>query len=211
MKSRIRNLNQGLKIQIRLKSEKKVFGSIPFRKTSCIFFVEGCTCYIVMVYCTSCGSHFTNDRDVFCTKCGSRNGYYYTSAPPINILNEEQLIKHYFNRHYSNTQIIAFLSIHHSIEMSLSTLKRRLRRYGLKRTFSNISIQTLRVIIQRELEGPNASLGYRGMWTHLRRSYSLRVKRDTVMEMLRELDPEGVADRRTKRLIRRVYEIARNS
>ena len=43
------------------------------------------------------------------------------------------------------------------------------------------------------------------MWNHLKRSYGIKVKRDTVMEILREIDPLGTALRRTRRLNRRRY------
>ena len=90
------------------------------------------------------------------------------------------------------------------ITISKSTLKRRLALYGLNRA-SNVSLEALRSVMEREMEGPNALKGYRGMWNHLRQAYGLRVKRDTVMELLREIDPEGVKLRRTKKLNRRAY------
>ena len=100
------------------------------------------------------------------------------------MLNKRELIEHYFNRDYSYDVIVAFLEIHHDIVISKSTLKRRLRQYGLKRRSSNISFQALRAIIQREIEGPNSLVGYRGMWNHLKRSYGIRITRNTIMTLI---------------------------
>ena len=89
--------------------------------------------------------------------------------------------------------------------ISKRTLKRRLRNYGLSRRSSNISIAALRQIIETEIRGPAAIKGYRGMWNHLKCTYGIKVKRDVVMQLLREIDPEGTQLRRTRRLNRRTY------
>ena len=46
---------------------------------------------------------------------------------------EREIIHNYFNLGYENEVILQFLADYHGIRMSLSTLKRRLRDYGLKR------------------------------------------------------------------------------
>lgn len=48
-------------------------------------------------------------------------------------------------------------------------------------------------------------LGYRGMWNKLRTRYNLTVARDTVMRILKELDPEALALRKARKLQRRTY------
>ena len=77
--------------------------------------------------------------------------------------------------------------------------------------------------IMLELGTSNSQMGYRAMWKCLRDKYNLIVVRfgihfviimpipipliirDTVMQVLRVLDPEGVRLRRSRRLKRRVY------
>ena len=44
-----------------------------------------------------------------------------------------QLIEHYFHRGFQNQVIVDFLNNRHAVTMSLSTLQRRLRDYGLSR------------------------------------------------------------------------------
>ena len=48
-------------------------------------------------------------------------------------------------------------------------------------------------------------MGYRSMTRCLRTRYNLNVSRNTVMKLLKELDPVGVEQRRARRLRRRVY------
>ena len=56
--------------------------------------------------------------------------------------------------------------------------------------------------------GPGSMRGYRGIWLTLKTSYGITVSRDRVMELLREIDPEGTERRKARRLRRRVYKSA---
>lgn len=156
-----------------------------------------------MVYCTQCGQ-VLQDRSFLCCHCGTRCETTYESKP-ADSSDESELIQNYFKRNFSYDHIIVFLRIHHSIYMSKRTLKRRLQQLGLKRRSYNISDNVLRSMIENELEGPAVLKGYRGMWNHLRCKYGVVVKRDTVMHLLREIDPDGTELRRARRLKRRVY------
>ena len=59
--------------------------------------------------------------------------------------------------------------------------------------------------IREELRGPGQLFGYRTMWQVLRQKYHLKVKRDNVMNLLRELNPRGCERRARRRSIRRTY------
>ncbi|XP_031573563.1 uncharacterized protein LOC116307446 [Actinia tenebrosa] len=48
-------------------------------------------------------------------------------------------------------------------------------------------------------------MGYRAMTRCLRTKYKLRVSRDAVMNILKEMDPSGVKERKRRKLRRRVY------
>ncbi|XP_046564869.1 uncharacterized protein LOC124273639 [Haliotis rubra] len=67
------------------------------------------------------------------------------------------------------------------------------------------NIQVVRRAVQEELNGSGAYLGCRSMRSRLQSSYGLSVPRDTVLQLQRELDPEGVEMRSRHRLSRRVY------
>ena len=43
------------------------------------------------------------------------------------------------------------------------------------------------------------------MWGKLKTTYGIQLKRDTVMNILREEDPEGTLQRKSRSVIRRVY------
>ena len=89
--------------------------------------------------------------------------------------------------------------------MSIRTLKRRLQSFGLQRTPYNITEESLRQIISREIEGSASTKGYRALWSSLKVSYGINIQRDVVMKMLRELDPDGTETLRARRLRRRQY------
>ena len=98
-----------------------------------------------------------------------------------------------------------FLKLRHNIEISIHTLKRRLQNFGLQRIACNVTEESLRQIISKEIEGSASTKGYRALWSSLKASYGINVQRDVVMKMLRELDPDGTETRRARRLRRRQY------
>ena len=118
---------------------------------------------------------------------------------------EEELLRNYFNLGYTYKEILEFLKTHHGIEISLSTLKRRVKSLGLKRKNVNYDFNELRNRIRDMLDGPANLLGYRSVWHSLQRN-GYRVPRIAVAQVLRELDPEGVENRARHRLRRRVYQ-----
>jgi hypothetical protein len=121
---------------------------------------------------------------------------------------EREIITHYFHLGYPNEVIREFLSNYHGITMSLRTLKRRLRDFNLRRNGNmNEDVQErIREVIESEISsGSGASLGYRSMWHLLRLQYHVHVPRRVVAEILNEVDPEGVQQRRRRRLSRRRY------
>ena len=100
-----------------------------------------------------------------------------------------------------------FLVDYHGIKMSLSTLKRRLRDYGLKRRGNEVDVDQLRDIIRNEISGSCQALGYRAVWHSLRLVHRIHVPRHLVATILREVDPVGVQQRRRRRLSRRKCQL----
>eukprot|EP00794_Sanderia_malayensis_P013171 gene13171-14521_t len=119
---------------------------------------------------------------------------------------ERELITTYFHSGYPNEVIRSFLEKHHGISMSLSTLKRRLRDFGLsRRNNGQVNVDEVRQIIRQELSGSGRLLGYRSIWHSLRLEHHIHFPRRRVAEMIKELDPEGVQLRKRRRLVRRQY------
>lgn len=118
-----------------------------------------------------------------------------------------EFIVSYFQQGFTNFEILEFLKLH-GIELSLSTLKRRLQCLGLRRRMlphEEVSQETVEIIIEQELAGSKCNVGYRKMWKHLKAKYGIAVKRDVVRKCLAKLDPLGVESRTKKRLRRRAY------
>ena len=117
---------------------------------------------------------------------------------------EEGLIRYYFFRGFEYKEIRLFLFKNHCIEMSLSTLKRRIKQYGLRRLRPDYDIDDLRESIQSIINGPGCLQGYRSVW-HTLQLRGKRVPRIVVQELLREIDPEGSELRKAHRLKKRKY------
>ena len=62
---------------------------------------------------------------------------------------EKQIIEGCFHQGYQNDVILEFLSVYHNITISLSTLKRRLRTYGLRSVRKEVNEQEVKDIIMR--------------------------------------------------------------
>ena len=122
-------------------------------------------------------------------------------------LDEENLIKYYFQRGFTYQDIILFLAKRHNIEMSYSTLLRRMKLYGLSRrnfftkNASEDIFERARERIMEMINGPGSSAGYRSAW-HSLEIEGLRIPRVVVQDLL---DPDGAKARKAHRLKRRVY------
>ena len=112
---------------------------------------------------------------------------------------EESLIEYHFTRGFQYDAIVDFLSKWHGVHMSERTLRSRLRSYGLKRKQPDYNIDEIRELIQEKLRGPACMGGYRSIWYALRIS-DYQVPRRVVEQLMRELDPEGIEIRRSRRL-----------
>ena len=99
-----------------------------------------------------------------------------------------------------------FLRLYHNINISKRTLERKLSYYGFqRREFSNVTINELKNVIESEIQGPASMRGYRGLWHSLKTNYDIKVQRDIVINVLKEIDPEGTNMRKSCRLRRRKY------
>ncbi|XP_071083889.1 uncharacterized protein [Haliotis cracherodii] len=124
-----------------------------------------------------------------------------SGAPPTC---RDDLIRQYFFDGLSYEEIRVVLHLRHGFSICIRQLKRIFRRMNLRRRGVS-NIQVVRRAVQQELNGNGAYLGCRSMRSRLLSSYGLSVPRDTVLQLQRELDPEGVDMRSCHRLSRRVY------
>ena len=131
----------------------------------------------------------------FCQNCGGKLPRTYL----------EYIISLYFKNGLPYDTILKFLKKHHNIVFSLRTLKSRLKGYGLRRTRNDNNLEKAYYAMRSHLQGPWSLQGYRSVWHSLRSSMGVFVPRNSVMSLLRELDPQGVSIRRRKKLKRRCY------
>lgn len=105
---------------------------------------------------------------------------------------------------------------------SLSWLKERLKLLGLRRRRCDINHDVLKCLISRLMASSEKLKDYRALWKHLRDKYRVFVSRysnvsitinysliiacrDTVIKILREVNPVGVSLRAKKQFKRRIY------
>ena len=116
----------------------------------------------------------------------------------------EELIFKYFDDGFWYKEILEFLEFVHGYSLSLSSLKRILRRNNKKRRALRCSQQELSDAVERELGGSSNNAGYRRMHRILI-SKGIRCRREDVRKMVCDKDPEGVHLRKRRRLRRRKY------
>ena len=121
-----------------------------------------------------------------------------------NFRNRRAVIKNYFSVGFSYQEILAFLSSHHGLEISLRQLHRYLRRLGLFRRRNNDDLNNVILKMKREISSSSSCFGYRLMHQKLRQM-GVTTDQETVRLTLTALDPEGVICRSRKRLKRRIY------
>lgn len=90
--------------------------------------------------------------------------------------------------------------------MSLRTLQRIMHALGLKRHRRNaVNIHDITAAITTELSGSGKDLGYRAMHSRILKKYHIVTNRESVRQLLLQLDPVGVNLRKRRRLKRRQY------
>lgn len=118
----------------------------------------------------------------------------------------EEIIVKYFSEGYTYDEIRQILSKNGFI-LSYRHLQRLISDLGLKRKNLVESLPEITAAIVVELQGSGSCLGYKSMWQRLKQKYGLTVYRETVLHLLRILDPEGVELRAKYKLHRRVYKV----
>ena len=116
------------------------------------------------------------------------------------------LVQKYFHKNCTQQDIKELLRKNHGIKISISTIKRILSSLGLKRkNIIESNIEDICSAVINELFESGFNLGYRALWSKLKKQYNLIVKRETVYYILRIADPDGVASRLANKLQRRQY------
>ena len=124
------------------------------------------------------------------------------------VLNDRNsVITSYFNLGLSYTEIAAFLASFHGVVLSVRQLKRILRRLGRRRRLNPSDAGDVLNAIICELSGSGSIIGYRAMHQRMRDNHGLIVTRETVRQVFRIVDPDGVEARLKHRHTRRNYKV----
>ena len=135
-------------------------------------------------------------------------GDSYVRSESNAAMSRLQKIKEYFFAGFKYCEIVLILYKCHNISISIRHLKRILRINNLRRrNYENTQFEDVENIIRNEIMSSGQCVGYRSMWQRLVNDYQIKVKRNEVMRLMREIDPEGVASRKAHRLTRRRYNV----
>ena len=113
----------------------------------------------------------------------------------------------YLEGDFTYTEILQFLRVRHGYVMSLLTLKKWLREKGMrKRPLEAIRNDTSDIFeaVGDELSRSGADIGYRRIHKELK-SKGYICRRDDVMQIVKQLNPDSVTLRKRRRLHRRRY------
>ena len=159
-----------------------------------------------VMFCNSCGAECSSSAK-FCEQCGHQinEAVEQTSKKAANAVEVKELITEYFHRGYSYNAIVGLLEKLDGVRIHVRTLKRKLKELGLKRRGCNYDEDLLRGLIKLEMQGAGSLSGYRYIWHSLRLKHHVNVQRSLVASIMRETDPEGVKERRSRRLKRWTY------
>ena len=114
-----------------------------------------------------------------------------------NMSQLEELIFKYFDDGFWYKEILEFFEFVHGYSLSLSSLKRILRRNNKKRRALRCSQQELSNAVERELAGNSNNIVYRRMHRILI-SKGIQYRREDARKMVCDKDPEGVQLRKQR-------------
>ena len=100
--------------------------------------------------------------------------------------------------------IVLLLKEYHNVSISIKTLKRWLKKLGLKRLGKPRPDIAVRRIIESKIKIINGIKGYRSIW-HKLKINGIPVNWDDVMNIIKDINPEQSRNRRARKLERRIY------
>ena len=144
---------------------------------------------------------------MYCTLCGSSESFRSICDKCLIEKDVDELVKCYLHRGYPYDAIVGLLEEQEGLYMCVRTLKRRLQSLVLRRkgNASRLDEEVVRTAIGKEMKRPGMLAGYRSIWHALRLRHGIHVPRGLVAEIMKEIDPVGVNERRSRRLKRRTF------
>lgn len=113
----------------------------------------------------------------------------------------KDIISYLFKCGYEYKGILDILQTYYDVHISLRTLHRLLREYGLRRKLVGNSTANMIESVSKEIQGVGVNRGYRSIYQNLIEQ-GIQIPVRMVRLTMKELDPSGV-ERRSKRVLRR--------
>lgn len=109
----------------------------------------------------------------------------------------EKDLRSYVGRNLKRTEILDYMRRdYNNYHWSLRTLARRLQYLNISYIDYETPVDRVREIVEEEVSGPGGRLGYRALNLKLRTNHDIKVPRNVVYNVLCEVDPEGLEERR---------------
>ena len=119
--------------------------------------------------------------------CGMRDGGLPLRGP----------LKNYVAANYQRNEILDYMMRDfEQYAWSMRTLDNRLRHFDINYIDRTVQVGEVRAAVLNEIEGPGRLLGYRAMHKKLRLRYGLNTPRNRVYDVMTDVDPEGLENRR---------------
>eukprot|EP00794_Sanderia_malayensis_P002664 gene2664-3081_t len=106
---------------------------------------------------------------------------------------------------YTKREICMLLRKDHGVDITERQLKYICQKEGLSKHW-NIESNLIKEMVSNELDTCRRKVGYRQMSEIVNLRYSTRISKESVRKALKEVDPDGVEERRGRVLKRKIYE-----
>ena len=111
------------------------------------------------------------------------------------------MLSDHFTKGFTYLEVQEFLHVYHQLTISLSTIKRHLKKLNLfKRPIERIRTDdaTLLAAVREEISGSGSNIGHSRVWAHLRKT-GLKVQQEDVRRAILQYDPDGVSRRKRRK------------
>ena len=109
---------------------------------------------------------------------------------------DESLVKdlrNYVSKNFHRSEILDFMCRDYpSYNWSIATLDRHLRFFDMFYIDDDTSVETVKEAVKKEINGPGKLLGYRLLTQKLRNEHQIKVPRDLVLNVMRDVDQERI-------------------
>ena len=129
----------------------------------------------------------------------------YIPTLQVNPAGRNDIVESYFRLGFDYSEILLYLVLFPGISLSLRQLKMVLKSKGLGRRRNSSDFREVCQAVEEELRGSGSNIEYRQMTQRLVNDYGLVVDRETIRELFKILDPDGVELRGKRSLKRRQY------